>query len=373
MKPLCDDILNFDEIAQRRIAQLDAKAQNEQLERQKKQAKEREEQITIGRCTIKPLPNVATQPFRSELSVEHNSIFVSNSFKGDSFERTWEAKHPESGEVVLRRLLVGKVNETDRSRGVLKQSHQDAFYRLLDVWAKQGYQLLPGKDGNVYGQISATAYEIVTAICADDSEKEYQRAQQLLQDMASVPIVLENSYTWQGLVDRDQFTLLGEVRWKERSVDKVTRRPKPQGSSQVVILFSSRMTEGFLNKHIKMLLGAPYWSLGSAGHGRRAEVARLLYPFLDGQLATKDEYNICLCDLFSRFALAKYAYRSKRREKILPTLKMLDGKPIVAEKYVLNVSLRNSSDGEDYILVARRELPSQLQLWTNERSPSTTQ
>jgi hypothetical protein len=94
----------------------------------------------------------------------------------------------------------------------------------------------------------------------------------------AIPIVLENVYTWQGLKDREEFSLLSEVTWSEKQLDN-SGRPVAGGESLVTIMLSSLVTDGFLARHIKVLLGEPYESLGK-GPGRRSEIARLLYPFL---------------------------------------------------------------------------------------------
>lgn len=313
-------------------------------------------QIEKGQCNVIPLPRVATRPFRTELTIEQNSLFVANTYKGESFVRESSVTHPESGEEVIRRMTVGKVHATDRERGVLRQIHQDVFYKVLELWGRQGYQV--GKLRNkVYGTIRVSAYELVTAVFSGgDSAKGYRRTRELLRDLTAIPVVLENVYTWQGLKDREEFSLLSEVTWSERSVG-ADGRPAVGGESTVTILLSSLVTEGFLARHIKVLLGKPYEEL-DAGRGRRSEIARLLYPFLDAQLATKDTYHAKLDALAERFGLQRYPYASKRKEKFEPAMRALNGKLIHEGRNILRVSLQPSADGKDYVLRAHREAAS---------------
>ena len=84
------------------------------------------------------------------------------------------------------------------------------------------------------------------------------------------------------------------------------------------------------------------------------EIARLLYPFLDGQLSVKDEYHCRLQALAERFALRSYQYKSQRRQQFEPAIAVLHGKPILAERYVLDITMPVALDGKDYVLVARR-------------------
>lgn len=325
----------------------------EGVEKKRAEVKQaRTEQLEQGRCNVVPLPRVATRPFRTELTVEQNSLFVANNYRGESFVRESVALHPESGEEVIRRMSVGKLHASDRARGVLKQIHQDVFYKVLELWGQQGYPVGELR-GRAYGTVRVTAYELVTAIFSgDDNARAYRRTRELLRDLMAIPIVLENVYTWQGLKDREEFSLLSEVTWSEKQLDN-SGRPVAGGESLVTIMLSSLVTDGFLARHIKVLLGEPYESLGK-GPGRRSEIARLLYPFLDSQLATKDAYHAKLDSLSERFALQRYPYRSKRKEKFEPAVRALNGKPIHEGRYILRVELQPSADGEDFVLHARR-------------------
>ena len=88
MIKLADDLLDlFGAAAERAIAGLDARKRDESTI-------ERTEQVVVGRCNVRPLPVVATQPFRTELTVEQNSLFVANGYKDEFFVREWEVKHP---------------------------------------------------------------------------------------------------------------------------------------------------------------------------------------------------------------------------------------------------------------------------------------
>jgi len=129
----------------------------------------------------------------------------------------------------------------------------------------------------------------------------------------------------------------------------------PGDNSRVTILISSRVTEGFLNKHIKALLGKPYKTLREGRHGRPSEIARLLYPFLDGQLASKDEYHCKLTLLAERFGLRADPRKSYRQKQFATAVAALDGKAIQGERCMLRVRLELASDGKDYVLVACRQ------------------
>jgi hypothetical protein len=313
---------------------------------------ERQLQLELGRLNLVPLPRLFTRPFRTELTVEQNSLFVSNNYKGDDFVREEEVLQPESGEVMIRRMMVGFVAK-EGGHGVLRQSHQDVFYKVLEMWGQQGYKLAKGANGKVYGSLDIVARDLVEAVFASANVRSYERTQKLLHELQTVPIVLENVYTWQGQLDRETFKLLSEVRWSERRLSK-QGESQSGSSSTLSILLSSFVTEGFLARHIKVLLGKPYDSL-QEGPGRRSENARLLYPLLDRELGSKPRYEISLDAVAKRYGLARSEFRSKRKERFEPAAKILDGQLIQEGAFVMRVALELSADGSDYVLVARRE------------------
>ena len=319
------------------------------------------EQVTEGRCKVLPHPKVATQPFRSERTVEQHSLFLANRYKEKFYEREWVVLHPSgSGEPVTHQLAVGEKNPKRPQVGVLKQVHQDVFYRLLQLWADKGYPLV--EDESVaYGSLKVSAYELVMAVRGDDSAAHYRRAQDLLDDLKTIPVEIRSVYPWQEKHDRMRFTLLNGVEWMAKGIDSKTLRPGPGGSYDVLISFSSFVTNGFLEKNVKTLLGGPYQSLGSKGRG--GELAKLLYPFLDGQLATKDNFHIKLAKLGERFGLSDPQKKSHRKRQFASSVRSLTGQLILGGRYRLQLRLEESADGQDYVLIARREPEGQLPLF----------
>ena len=104
----------------------------------------------------------------------------------------------------------------------------------------------------------------------------------------------------------------------------------------------------------------PYFELGRTTEdgkkrGPRVEIARLLYPFLDGQLHDKPEYTVKMDALAERFCLRRYRFKSQRREQFTFAVSVLDGKPIQEGRYTLRTTIRQSQDGQDFMLVARRD------------------
>lgn len=109
-----------------------------------------------------------------------------------------------------------------------------------------------------------------------------------------------------------------------------------------------------MQANIKTLLGQPYWSLRQGDGKKPSETARLLYPYLDGQLATKAEFNIKLDALQERFGLRRYKYKADRLNKLKSAIELLDGAEILGGDFVLHTSYRPSADNRDFVLIATR-------------------
>jgi len=318
-----------------------------------------DQQVESGHCDVIPLPKCISKPFRADIYTESVPMFVANSFKGQSREIVREHKHPETGEKIVDRLLVGKSNiDSDRERGVLKQVHQDALYQLLRLWgeAEEPYEVIT-KNGKTWGVLELSAYELVFALrgkIGNNTAINYRAVRELLDDLTGIPITRELHYTWRNEYDEAKFTLLDGVDWQSKSIDKSTGRPKPGGEeSKVTILFSRFLTKQFLEHNVKQLLLTPYMQLART-KGRRAELAPLLYSRLDRELSTKPKFNIKLAALFHELGFTVYRYKSDRKKKAQPAVDALNGLPILGERYTMAVKLRVSSDKKDFVLVATR-------------------
>ena len=359
----------FIDLAEKSEAAREKAEQDEARRREEVVQSELIQQVEEGRCNIVPMPNVATRPFRAELYTESLPLFVSSSYKGESWTYERTLKHPATGEPILDQVLVGRTGSQGKERGVLRQAHQECWYRLLKLWDEQGYALETA-NGDTMGVLKLSQYQLVMALTGEDSSKAYLRAQELLADLSGIPIRRSQSYQWQGHSDRAKFTLIGDVTWVSKGAN--TEGPPRMGDrANVTISFSSFVTEQFLRKHVKQLLLTPYLELSApkegrdkksskGGSGRRSALAPLLYSKLDRELANKDRYHIRLKALFAELGMASYRYKSKRKEKIASSLERLNGKPIVGEKYKLRVSLRASSDGTDFVLEAERSAPQMI-------------
>lgn len=301
-----------------------------------------EEQKIEGRCNLIPFP-IKENKVRSDLTIERHAIFASNTFKGDfrSYERQFRDRQIEQN--IILRVEVG--DRDGQVRGVLKQKHQEAFYKLLQLWASQKYHL-KSEDSSAFGTIEISAYELVQKLRGDDAGKAYKSAFQIIKEMSNIRVNIEKFFVDDNMSDIDNFTLLS-FEWFVRTIHKGFSLK----DTKVQIRFSKFVTDNFLKKNVKSLMLDPYFSLKDKG---RKGVAQLLYTMLDYELASKDKFNISLLNLCNRLGLANYNFKSKRKEKLKNSINMLNGALILDGMFKINAYLADSEDENDFILTVRK-------------------
>lgn len=321
------------------------------------------EQVRSGNCNLVPFPrSLPTVPFRTELFSESLPTFVSNSYRGESWEWERATNLPGTNEPVVDRVAVGRVTAKGKQRGVLRQCHQDIWYRLLQIWDEQGYRVVeaatsPTADKLAMGVIEMSAYALVMRLRGNRSKARYDRVRELLADLTSIPITRRRDYITRGTMDEAQFSLVASVEWHGRSLDRATGVPLGGGESTVRIYLSNTVTMEFLKANVAQRLLGPYLSL-SQTKGRRNELAALLYVKLDRQLALKAKYHVKLKSLLAELGCRAYRYKSQRAEKLQSAIAALNDMPIGAERYRLRVYLQESADKTDFVLHAERIAPS---------------
>jgi len=307
-------------------------------------------QLKEGRCNLIPFP-FKENKVRSELTIERHAIFAANTFKGDL--RTYERKikNPLSGEEFILRIEIGDRTGKIKGMGVLKQKHQEAFYKLAQIWSDSEYKLEQEERPFIYGYLELSVYDLVQKLRGDDAGNNYQKVLQLLNEMSSIRINIKKLDTKNGSCDIQDFSILS-YDWRAKNFNQKTLRPNSNGESKVRIRFSDFITDNFLRKNVKSLMLNPYFSLKDQG---RKGVAQLLYTMLDYELASKEMFHISLINLCSRIGLAQYKYKSDRKRKLESLVTLLNGKPILDGKYEIISYLEEAEDRRDWVFTARRK------------------
>lgn len=307
---------------------------------------EMEAQISEGRCNLVPFP-VKENKARSDLVVERHSLFAANTFKGDFRGHERKVKDLETGEISTLRVEIG--DQTGQVRGVLKQKHQEAFYKLSQAWSKQHYQIDEDEKKTLKGSMSLSVYDLVQLLRGNDGGRNYKDVFRLLNEMATIRINIKK-INKDGTCDVQNFTLL-HYSWHAKGFNESTLRPNAGGESNVNIYFSEFITNQFLKKNIKSIMLDPYLSLKDQA---RTGLTQLLYTMLDYELSSKDHFHISLLNLCARLGLSSYKYKSDRKRVFNLSIKHLHGKPIKNSSYRISCHLAEAEDKKDWILVTCR-------------------
>ena len=84
----------------------------------------------------------------------------------------------------------------------------------------------------------------------------------------------------------------------------------------------------------------------------KCSIAEFLYSVCDRELATKNAYSRALIPLFEEMRIGPYEDKERRKQKIKSTIKILNKSLILGGTHKVNVELKPSENGEDYVLVA---------------------
>ena len=315
--------------------------------RAEKQKKDRQRQLQLGFCD-KVLPSLESGIITSALAVDKNRIFVVNSFreKYRVFER--EIRTPLN-KVVTQRVFVGRTPKSNAVHGVLKQKHQEAMYELFRLWVERGRRLITVND-EPRAFMVATVRQLAKTICGSTGGRSYHYVRNVLRDMSSIPIHIENAYTSNGLATLE-FSILGEVTWSSRK----------GGASEVYIQFSPITTKSFLDGYVRGFSLDVYKEIGKGSQGPHKAAAMVLYDLLDVELSKeKQVYSISLTRLLSILGLCAYQHKSKRKGKMTPVIEAVNGREICGGKHLLSVVLYFSKNLNDYVLEAHKQVAGAL-------------
>lgn len=314
------------------------------LEKQRRERRETKRQVELGYCDNVWLAE-DNEIIKTELTIEDNPLFVVNSSKEMSREYRRQIKTPK-GELLIQKVKIGQRKGSSKKLGVLKQKDQEALYKLIELWQKKGCKLTQ-VDKRPRAILTTTAYELAMSFCGSDSGPSYDYVRSTIEALTTIPIYVENGFTRKGILEK----------WVEFTIMSVEWRGEGSGfgggSSQVDIIFSSVITESFMHGHVKPFSLATYMELDNSKKNR-CSAAKLLHRILDRELATKSQYNAALVPLFERLGMKEYKHKSQRKQKIQPTIDGLNKSLILADTHKVNVTLRLSRDGRDYVLVATR-------------------
>ena len=174
-------------------------------------------------------------------------VFILDStFKGNFHTVEREITQPQTGERIIQRITVGKLNERDaKSYGVLTRIHYEAFYKLLKLWQAHDFPL-----SDESAHLTVDSFELSTYLWGSDDPEHYQQTRRIIYELNATPIDCINLYTAKSLRAHRPFELLGGVSAVERHVYRKTRRPAPGGFCRRSFRFPKPIVKRFFNQPI---------------------------------------------------------------------------------------------------------------------------
>lgn len=319
------------------------KRAEEKLEREKQEVDRQKE---MGKCDIIPFPR-NEEKLRSDVTLSKFPLFVSNNYKGSEWSWEREGVDPDGTRV---KFVVQVGNSETFIRGVLKQRHQELLYFLLKLWGERGYPI-SDVDGFICGGIRTSLYELVVGFTGGDRGSDYKTMRTLLQELSAAPVSIKKNNLENDTYEIDEFRHIS-FNLKEVGIYTWFKTGKQQRLTQISIRFSAFLTENFLRKKVKQISFDQYKKIGSR-NSRRSGFENLVCDYLEYHLSTKEGFRVALESVFKRFGEPCPKYKSRWKTRAKPLLS-LNGLPIVAGKYKLQVSIQETADGKGYNLVSKR-------------------
>jgi hypothetical protein len=270
---------------------------------------------------------------RPELNIEKWSIWQpANSrtpLRAKFFEREIEIA---DGRRVIAKLKIGFTDE-----GTLTTDEQRVYYALVKLWEEHGRN---------EGFTPVSLYRLVKILGKPWGGKDRKRLRRALMRLRVTPLVWEKSYIDAVKDTRldllHPFTIIDDL--------KIARRKeKGEEVSEVgYFRFHEAILKNLLADYTKPVLIDVVLSF-------KSEIAQILYTHLDLILSDKASYERRTKELFEDLGLEgeTYRYASKRKEKLEPALKELQGKSLTTGA-IATAKLEPTKDGADLKLVVRK-------------------
>ena len=256
-------------------------------------------------------------------------------------------------EVVHRRqhltqsITVGDVlAEANKGYGVLTTRHQRMLFILQQLWQDQGGRLVQW-NGRRQGMVSVSSWTLEELMYSGHGGWQKRRVRQIVQELASIPVKVENFIGPDGRIcNLDVTGLIGDVEFAN------VRRGSGQqlGFPWVEIPLGSIITNAFEVSAVKPVNMEVLRSL-------KRDTSALLYPKLDHYLATNEGVELSLTGLVEKLGMTakQLRQRSHRRRQFEGPRDELQGKPISKDGYVLDVRLEPTTGGDDDKLIVERK------------------
>lgn len=262
--------------------------------------------------------------------------------------RELHVRTSHEGHDVLQTIRIGdRFAESGTGYGVLKVRHQRALFGLQHLWQKQGGRLAR-VDGVRRGMVCASSWDLEEVLFGSHGGKQKRIVRALIQQLASIPVAIENYVSSDGHLCSLDVT--GLIAGAEFLGSRRTAAPGQLGFPWVEIYLSSIVTRAFEQNAVKPINLRVLNTL-------RSDLSALLYPKVDYLLAANPETEMRLDGLVEKLGLLdKKLHQPRYRHHIFtPVAAELNGQPLSLDGYVIDAKLVQTNDGRDHKLVTRRK------------------
>jgi len=273
---------------------------------------------------------------RSELNLEHNSVFTVSTYK-ERYREVFAKKIGPDGVIYKIRAIIGKT-EDGKEVGVLTTYDFKVYLVLLKFWEEAGQP--------VNELINFTIRDVIEGLGMVNSGANYRRVKKHLAHLRQIPITFIESFYIKNegeYTDLAYMSILNHLDIYERRRQDGSARPR----GVCKFRFDQHILDNLIGNHSHPLRLDVIITLDEY-----EELAILLYAYLDRNLAFRDTYEIRLEKLFEHLGLSQEYVRfpSDRKAKIEPVIKKLYGKELSTGVLSL-IEIKRTSDGAGYKLI----------------------
>ena len=251
------------------------------------------------------------------------------------------------GKDIIQKICIGDKIAAERGEGyrVFTTQTQRALFGIQHLWQTQGGRLV-SINGKRFGSVSCSSWQLEAALFGSHGGRQEKLIRYLVQQLASVPLKIENYVDQEGKISTLDVTglLFGEFASSRRAANNQI------GFPWIEMVVHPLLVSAFERKEVKPI------DL-EVLRGFKSDIAALLYPKIDHHLATHASVEMRLDGLVEKLGLTgkQLGQKSYRLRKFVDPVGELTGKP-TSSGGKLYVEIQPTADGHDWKLIAKREV-----------------
>lgn len=295
------------------------------------------------------------QVIRPELNIERWPIFIPSkaSNKKIAVTRVFQQEFP----LANGGKQIGTVTKVPTAYGDLTTEDLLVYYALITIWYEENRPL---------DNVHISLRRIAKLLGKDWGQNVAEALKTSLYRLRLTYFIWENSFCdaakqeqqrWVSLGKNGTFSILEDLHIHE------TKQGGHVTGEASSFKFHARILDNLLRNYTRPVLLSTLLTLNS-------DIGKLLYRYIDRMMAYKECYERRSQDLFEDLGLEgkTYAYRSKRKEKLLDVLKELQGVPLTTG-ILIRAEMQETDDGQDFKVVFTKQPQNMLGNPNSQKEP----